>query len=333
MPVITSCSYRPPFWYPGGHAQTILPRLLHAAPAISYVRERVATDDNDFFTLDWLHAERRNCGKPKVAILSHGLEGSSRSRYMRCAAHALARRGWDVAARNYRSCGGEMSRAPKLYHSGETGDLHTAILHCLRKGYTRVALVGFSVGGNQVLKYLGEAPERAPAAVAAAAAISVPCDLHGCSMTLARRENWIYMEYFMRSLRAKVREKHKVFPELFPVAGLGAMRTFEEFDGAYTAPRNGFADARDYWTKASCAPFIRDIRIPSVIINARNDPFLTESCYPIRAAEENPMVFLMMPKEGGHVSFPDGPGSGTAWLHDAIIGFLEQSDGASLCPA
>jgi predicted alpha/beta-fold hydrolase len=164
------------------------------------------------------------------------------------------------------------------------------------------------MGGNQTLKYLGEAPERVPSRVTAAVVFSVPCDLPGAAVELDKPGNTVYMRYFLRSLRQKVRLKHTLYPDLYPLDGLEAMRTFAEFDGAYTAPVHGFASARDYWEKAASLPHLGKIRVPTLLVNARNDPFLSAGCYPVRIARENPHLYLEMPEQGGHVGFPGGDG-------------------------
>ena len=325
MPVIARCTYSAPFWLPGGDAQTIGARLFSCIPNLPYTREQLELADGDYIYVDRLYCSKRE-DRParKLAILSHGLEGDSDRAYMRALAVVCVRRGWDVAARNFRGCGGAMNRLPKLYHSGDVEDLDAVVRYAVSKGYGEIALAGFSMGGNQVLKYLGERADDAPKEVTCGVAVSVPCDLTGCSAMLGRPRNRIYMEYFMRTLRGKIREKHAAFPALFDVTKLDAMKTFKEFDDAFTAPLNGFSDAEDYWTKASCAPCLPKITRPSLIINARNDPFLSDACYPIRAAEENAALCLMMPKTGGHVGFPTMFGKTVGWLENTVADFLEK---------
>ncbi len=323
MPVRSNCDYAPPFWLPGGHAQTIGSRVVCSVPRVSYRRERLELPDGDFMLLDWLYATG-DPAKPanRVAVVTHGLEGDSARSYVRALALVLLERGWDVLARNLRSCGGEMNRLPTFYHSGETGDLHTAVMHCLDKGYGCIALAGFSIGGNQVLRYLGGQGGAVQPAIRSAAAVSVPCDLTACSQVLAKRENRLYMKYFLRTLREKVREKHARYPDLFDLDGLEAIKTFREFDGRYTAPLNGFSSAEDYWEKASSLPLLGGIRIPTLLINARNDPFLAEPCFPMKAAEGSDMLTLMMPACGGHVGFPGPAGKTVGWLEREIADFL-----------
>ncbi len=264
-----------------------------------------------------------------IVILSHGLEGHSRRTYMRGMCLALTAAGWDCAARNFRACGGGMNRSPGMYHSGQTQDLHAAVEHCLGLGYRRIVLAGFSMGGNQTLKYLGEDPDKVPAEVAGAAAFSVPCDLAGSAAVLDKPANQVYMRYFLRTLREKVREKHARYPELYPLEGLEDIRTFGEFDGRYTAPVHGFASARDYWEKSSCLDFLPRIRVPALLVNATNDPFLSPSCFPADVARGHSRLFLETPEAGGHMGFPSGAraGNGCWWPEERTLRFLESLDG------
>lgn len=328
MPVVYQPVYTAPFWLPGGHAQTIGPRLFCFVPRLPFHRERIETPDNDFFLLDWLFVSgSANSLSAKVAILSHGLEGDSTRSYMRAMAIELNRRGWDVAARNLRFCGGPMNRLPTMYHSGETADLATTVKLCEGRGYGSIALIGFSIGGNQTLKYLGEKPGEVPGVVKAGVGVSVPCDLAGCSTVLDLPSNRIYMEYFMRTLREKIRRKHAAFPCVFSLKGLDAIKTFKAFDDAYTAPLYGFSGAEDYWAKASSAPHLGAIAVPALVLNARNDPFLSPSCFPEEIAARSSRLTLLVPEQGGHVGFPTRYGKTVGWLERTIAGFLDDAMG------
>lgn len=321
MPWVTDSSYRAPWWLPGGHAQTIFPSLCRRLPALSFERTRLATPDGDRFLLDWHRAGPRPAGT--VAVLSHGLEGHSRRIYMRGMCLAFAGQGWDSAARNFRSCGGEMNRTPRMYHSGQTDDLHTVVRHCLERGYRKILLVGFSMGGNQTLKYLGEAPERVPDAVKGAVVFSVPCHLPGAAKQLDQPGNAVYMRYFLRTLRQKVRQKRALYPDLYPLDGLDAMRTFAEFDNAYTAPVHGFASGRDYWEQASCLPHLHRIKVPTLLVNAVNDPFLSAECFPVSIAERSSHLTLEAPREGGHVGFAGSGKSSLYWSENRAVTFFQ----------
>jgi predicted alpha/beta-fold hydrolase len=322
MPLLPCSSYAAPIWLPGGHAQTIFPSLLRSLPELSFNRAFIPTPDGDRIALDMLPAGEKQ-GK-SVVILSHGLEGSSKRKYMRGMCRIFAAQGWDCAARNFHGCGGEPNLTPGLYHSGQTEDLHTTVLYCLELGYERIALVGFSMGGNQVLKYLGEEPDRVPGRVAAAAVFSVTCHLPGAARVLDQPGNAVYMRYFLRTLRKKVRQKHALYPELYPLDGLEAIRTFAEFDGRYTAPIHGFASARDYWEKAASLPHLPRIAVPALLVNARNDPFLSKDCYPVHTARQSRFLFLEMPDNGGHVGFTSRLGETVYWSETRAVEFFRQ---------
>ena len=320
MPLVHASTYKAPVWLPGGDAQTMYPPLFRRLSPLFHETKRVATPDGDWFSLDHYRAEK---AEPRqVVILSHGMEGSNKGGYIIGMCQAFLAAGWDCFARNFRACGGTMNALPGMYHSGQTEDLHTAITLALKEGYTRIALVGFSMGGNQVLKYLGEAPKRVPPEVAGAVAFSVPCDLHGCALELARPKNKLYMHYFMRTLREKVRAKHRDYPASYPLEGLDAIRSFQEFDDRYTAPVHGFTSAHDYWSKSSCLPVLEGIRIPTLLVNAQNDPFLSPSCFPASLARAHPFLTVEFPLQGGHVGFvPSGP-RGRYWSEKRAVDFI-----------
>jgi len=322
MPFLNESPYKAPVWLPGCHAQTVFPSLFRRLPDIAMKRHRFTTPDQDILNLDfYLPGESRS---DTVAILSHGLEGDSRRAYMMGMALALAGLGWDCICRNFRCCGGEINQGPLMYHSGDTNDLHSVVEFAIRQGYGRVVLVGFSMGGNQVLKYLGEFPHRVPKEVRAAAVFSVPCDLTGAARELDRPKNRIYMRYFMKSLREKVRLKHRRYPEYYPLAGLERITTFAEFDNRYTAPVHGFASAKDYWRRASSLPFLGKIRIPTLMVNARNDSFLSGACFPVKLADQSANFHLETPAGGGHVGFTSPCGEKIYWSESRAAAFLSQ---------
>lgn len=326
MPCLRKSTYRAPRWLPGGHSQTIFPSLFRCVPQVAFTRGRLTTFDGDFILLDTCSAGRSlgDDAPRTVAILSHGLEGDSRRKYMRGMCLAFAAEGWDCVARNFRACGGQMNLAPGMYHSGQTDDLHAVVEHCLRLGYERVLLAGFSMGGNQTLKYLGEDPDRVPPQVTAAVAFSVPCNLPGAAKVLDRPQNAVYMRYFLRTLRRKVRMKHPLFPELYPLDGLDAIRTFAEFDSRYTAPIHGFNSAAEYWQKSACLPHLHSIRVPTLLVNAGNDPFLSSQCSPADVAEESAVFYLERPEEGGHVGFASPLGTKRYWSEARAVEFFRK---------
>jgi uncharacterized protein len=300
MPLIAS-SYRPPWGVANGHLQTILPVLSRRVPRITCERERIVTTDGDFLDLDW----NRDHHSPSLVIITHGLEGNSSNASVQGMAAAFHRAGWDTLAWNLRGCSGEPSRLLRTYHSGAWEDLQCVIEHAAG-GYRNIALVGFSIGGNLTLKYLGESGISGASinpVIKGAVAFSVPCDLASSAKVLESRINSIYMNHFLRDLRRKIREKATAFPGGISTEGLDHIRTFREFDGTYTAPLNGFLSAEDYWAKASCKPSLRGIAVPTLLINALNDPFLAPECFPREEAASNPHLYLELPESGGHLGF------------------------------
>ncbi len=282
----------------------------------AYERERIETPDGDFLDLDWARV-----GADRVVVISHGLEGSTDRAYVRGMARALNRHAWDALAWNLRGCSGEPNRLLRLYHSGATEDLDAVVQHALRH-YDHVALVGFSLGGNMTLKYLGERGDAVDARVRRAVAFSVPVDLAASSVRLGAWENGLYMRYFLRSLRRKVRAKASRFPGEIDAAGLRRIRDFRGFDDRYTAPLHGFEDAEDYWRRSSSRPFLSAIRTPTLLVNAADDPFLAPACYPIDIARESERLRLEIPAHGGHVGFVCFGEDGAFWSERRAAEFL-----------
>jgi predicted alpha/beta-fold hydrolase len=318
MPIISPSSYRPPLLLPGGHLQTVAPTLARHRFSLRYERERIDTPDGDFLDLDWSRT-----GARRLAILSHGLEGSSGRWYILSMAEALNRAGWDVLAWNFRGCGGEPNRTLRFYHSGATDDLQVVIDHALSSGaYESLALVGFSLGGNVTLKYLGERGGGIDPRIVAGVAFSVPCDLRSSAGALARPANGIYMRRFLNTLGEKVRAKAMAMPGLIDAEGIDAMRTFREFDDRYTAPLHGFRDAEDYWARCSSLGYLRGITIPALLVNAANDPFLAPGCFPVEEARASACFSLEIPAAGGHVGFPGRSRDGRYWMARRAVEFL-----------
>jgi predicted alpha/beta-fold hydrolase len=317
MPILTSRFHPPPFLR-NGHIQTILPALLPRRLSIAFERERLELEDGDFLDLDWA-----GMGRDKLAILSHGLEGCSDGNYNLGMATALRAAGWDALAWNLRGCGKEMNRLPRSYHSGETGDLGAVIRFAATK-YSRIALIGFSLGGNLTLKYLGESSPHP--AVIGAVAISVPIDLAASARALDQRwSNRIYLRRFMKSLLAKVEAKALRFPDQLDTSRCRTIRTFQEFDDRYTAPIHGFRDAADYWNKSSARQYLDRITVPTLLLNARDDPFLTPECFPFAEAEQHSYLFLEAPESGGHMGFIDLARASQLWSEGRVVEFLTTS--------
>jgi predicted alpha/beta-fold hydrolase len=314
MPTVSPSGYRPPFGFGNGHLQSIYPALFRRVETITTRRERIDTPDGDFLDLDW---SPRQHGR--LAIISHGLEGSSSQPYIQGMARALQRRGWDSLAWNFRSCSGEPNRRPYSYHSGATGDLQVLLDHV--EGYEKIALVGFSLGGNITLKYLGDCGANIDSRITRAVAFSVPCDLESSAEKMAGFAQRFYMKRFLKCLRMKIRQKIAAHPDKVKDEGLDAMRTFREFDEKYTAPLNGFADAEDYWARCSSKPVLGKIRISTLLVNARNDPFLPAACHPRAEAVASEHFFFENPASGGHVGFVQR--GGEYWSETRAAEFLE----------
>jgi len=321
MPLVAHSSYQPPFYMFNGHVQTIVPSLWRSVPEVRYQRERIETEDGDFLDLDW--SRQPQGAGDTLGIVSHGLEGDASRPYVRGMVRALNQAGFDALAWNYRSCSGEMNRLLRSYHLGDTDDLDFVVRYALGSGhYQRVFLTGFSAGGNVTLKYLGEKPERVPAQVARAAVFSVPTDLKSSSYQISRPENRVYMHRFLKSLRAKIRQKAVLLPGQVDVSDLDKLINFPQFDSRFTAPMHGFTSADDYYERSSSGRYLAGIRIPTLLVNAENDPFLAPSCFPRDAAAQSRFVFLETPPEGGHVGFAEGPPDGEYYSERRALEFL-----------
>lgn len=317
MPLISS-KYRAPFGFQNGHTQTIFPTLVRWVSGLSYQRERITTPDGDFLDLDWARVE-----SPHLVILCHGLEGCSSRAYIKGMARACNRRGWDVLAWNYRSCSGEINRTLRFYHMGATEDLETVLEHVRQNShYERISLVGFSMGGNLILKYLGERLETEQKRIHRAVAFSVPCHLEASAEYLARPQNAVYMKRFIKMFRAKIAAKAKLFPGQISTEYAQEMTTFREWDEYYTAPLHGFKNAEDYWAKCNSLQFIPQIQVPALLVNARNDPFLPRECYPETQARASDHFHLEVPHSGGHVGFVSFNFRGEFWSEQRATEFL-----------
>ena len=315
MPVITN-DYKPPLFFKNRHINTIYSSLFRKTKLPSFKRKRIETLDDDFLDIDLIEN-----GSKKIAILCHGLEGSSDSKYIQATSKLLSLNGYSVAAMNYRFCSGEINRQLVTYHSGKTDDLHVVINYVL-PNYDSIYLVGFSLGGNLILKYNGEALFSLSSKIKANVAISVPVDLKGSSIALKRSENILYRRRFIRTLSKKMYLKHQQFPNQLDVAPLKKVKTLTDFDNFFTSKINGFIDAEDYYLKASSKQFIPNISKPTLLINSLDDPFLSESCFPISEAKENSKFYLMTPSHGGHVGFISK--GDFYWSEIQILNFLNR---------
>jgi len=253
------------------------------------------------------------------------LEGSSQSPYIKGMVKHFYQAGWDCLAWNYRDCSGEPNRHLYSYHSGATDDMGFMINTILnQKKYQTIVLVGFSLGGNVNLKYIGENPTQLPPEIKAAAIFSTPLDLMACSLNMERLSNKIYTRRFLQTLKQKIREKAIRFPQQVDTTHLTSIRTLKEFDDLYTAPIHGFKDAKDYYQRCSALNFTHQIQIPTLIVNAENDPFLAKESYPIHYFEQLKNVFFEVPLKGGHCGFVSYNPSNTYWSERRALAFVQQ---------
>lgn len=314
MPLIQS-EFRPAFFLRNAHAQTILGAFIRGWQRLRFESERLELADGDFLDLRWIRRSH-----DRLAILSHGLEGTAHQGYIREIAAKLEKAEWDVLAWNFRGCGDEPNRLVRMYHSGATEDLR-AVIDYVAPSYASIALIGFSLGGNLTLKYLGEAPPHS--AVRTGVAISAPVDLAaGARMLDTRWANRIYLRRFISSLIAKVEAKALRFPDQISAEGSRSLRTFKEFDDRYTSRLHGFRDAADYWQQASSRQYLSGITVPTLLLNAQDDPFLGAECFPYEEAKQNPLFYLETPAAGGHLGFLEFAGGLRSWLEPRIAEFL-----------
>ncbi|MEN7548424.1 alpha/beta fold hydrolase [Rapidithrix thailandica] len=319
MPVIRNSTYKPPALLKNKHLQTIYPFLFRKVKGISYQRERIETKDGDFLDLDWTQGPESD----RLVVVLHGLESSSEAGYVMGMIKAFQRRGWAGLAVNYRGCSGEPNRLLRSYHSGETDDVRTILSHVLEKDrYKEIALVGFSLGGNILLKYLGEQATRLPKEFQGAVAISTPCDLHKAAFHLSKTSNQIYLRRFLKSLKKKAQEKEGLAPETLSLQAIHQARDFVTFDNLFTAPVHGFESAIDYWTKCSSKQYCPSIQLPTLLINAQDDPFLPRECFPLEEAEKSKHFHLEVPRYGGHVGFVTYNDEGEYWNETRTLDFI-----------
>ena len=329
-PLSESAPYGAPRWLPGGHLQTLYAALLVPRPEVAYRRERWDTPDGDFIDLDWVESpsavSRQSPPREErpLVVLFHGLEGSSRSHYALALMAELNRRGLRGVVVHFRGCSGELNRLPRAYHSGDAQEIDW-ILRRLRAQNSSAPLfaMGVSLGGNALLKWLGERGEAATRVVDAAAAVSAPLDVLAMGDELDRGFNLVvYSRNFLKTLKAKALAKLERHPGLYDGKAVLAASTLREFDDLVTAPLHGFRNTDDYWTRASSKPGLKNIRVRTLVLNARNDPFLPVAVLP-GTGEVPGFVTLEQPEEGGHVGFVGGGFPGNYdWLPRHVLNFF-----------
>lgn len=311
--------YKPNIFMRHAHVHTIVPSLFRKVPFTYATRERVELTDGDFVDVD---ISRQ--GNKKAVLLCHGLEGSSRSQYVLGMAKALLPLGVDVLAVNHRSCSGEMNRLPRMYHHAAFEDM-AEVLQKYAPNYDEIALVGFSLGANLIVHFLADLAKQKSnplkAKIKAAVCFSAPLDLVEGVEVIHQANNKLYHDRFLKSIKKKMALKQNILVDL-NLKPLSEIKTLNDLDDHYTAPLHGFKDGHDYHVQASCYQKLPSIEIPTLIIQALDDPFLSEGCFPIQAAKESKMLHLQLPKYGGHVGF-SAKGE-VYWSEQQAINFLQK---------
>lgn len=325
-------AYEAPLWLPGGNAQTIVAAKLahrYTGAAPQWQRERWETPDHDFIDVDWLQQPQTSTTTPNASapllVLFHGLEGSSNSHYAQAFACQAQSLGWQMALPHFRGCSGEINLAPRAYHSGDFEEVGW-MLSRLRSAHSGpMYAVGVSLGGNALLRWAQEMGEGATQVVQAVAAVCSPIDLAASGHAIGRGFNrWVYTRMFLNTMKPRALQKLKQYPGLFDRQALMSASTLYAFDNVFTAPLHGFLNTDDYWARASAKPGLSRTRLPALVLNARNDPFVPATCLPAAQAV-GPWVRLWQPQEGGHVGFPSGvfpshvramPAAVLDWLHN-----------------
>lgn len=298
MPIIKS-TYEPTFLFRNYHISTVYSAIIRRVE-VAQQRERMELQDGDFLDLDWSFSTGETS---RLLVVIHGLEGSAKRPYVTGLAKYFTKHGWDVAAVNLRGCSGELNRQFRSYHAGATDDLQEVVEHILKKEkYKTIAFNGFSLGGNLMLKYLGENREF-PKQLKAAVMVSVPCDLESSLKQLQKKKNLIYAKRFLHKLRSHLLLRAKQFPEQISEEEIAACDSLFDIDNLYTSRAHDFENAIDYYEKNSSLQFLKNIKIPTLLINAKNDGFLSPDCYPIEIARKSKNLFLEIPEYGGHVGF------------------------------
>lgn len=322
MPIL-SCNFNPTLPFKSAHFNTMY-RLLFMKDTIKYQRKRITTWDNDFIDLDF-----SAIGSETLVLLIHGLEGSSYSNYMITTSNYLNNTGFDTVCMNLRSCSGEDNALLETYHSGKTDDVDFIVRHLTTNyEYKNIIIVGFSLGGNLTLKYLGEYINM-PIEVKGGIAVSVPIDLTTSQAELSKLKNKIYLNEFLKTLKLKILEKSEKFPEYKINKKLLFNATkFRHLEKQYTVPVFGFKNSEDYWLKASSKPYISKIEVPTLLINSLDDTFLSKECYPFKEAENSANFYLLTPNYGGHVGFTSSFNNDeNKWVEKKITEFIQENIG------
>ncbi len=318
MPYTSSTNYRPSYLFRSKHWSTIYPSVFRKIPEVIYERERMELPDGDFLDVDWSRKEGRH-----LVIVLHGLEGSADRPYVRGIIRVMNQAGWDGVGLNFRGCSGTPNRLARGYHSGETGDIKYLVEKIMAEAnYETINLVGFSLGGNVTMKFLGELGKQLPAPIKRAVGISVPVDLYGSCLEIQRLHNRIYLNSFLKNLKIKARLKESVLQSHIDLEKVYQSKDFFQFDGAATAPLHGFSSATEYYKNSSSLNYLPQITIPVLLINALNDTFLSETSYPVELAQKSKNIHLITPKYGGHVGFVTRHPENIYWTEQMVRNFF-----------
>ncbi|RME96803.1 MAG: alpha/beta fold hydrolase [Bacteroidetes bacterium] len=323
MPYLQRSSYRPPFLFRQAHVNTIYPALFRRVAPLPYERITIDTPDADFLDLDFV---RR--GHARIVVGLHGLEGSSKRPYIQGMLWQFLKRNWDVVGMNFRSCSGRMNRQLVSYNMGTSGDLKLVVEALIEMGYREIVLIGFSLGGNVTLKYLGEVGKLLPAAVRGAIAVSVPCHIASANKEIAKLENRLYLRRFLRTLHQKMAIKAQQFPGQIQIPER-AFTTFHEFDDHFTGPLHGYRNGQDYYERCSSLQFLPYIARPALLLNAQDDTFLSPLCYPRELAARSSYLYLETPTYGGHVGFYQKVAKGGYYSERRAVAFVDEVLGCS----
>ncbi|WP_405605354.1 YheT family hydrolase [Polaribacter sp. Asnod1-A03] len=321
MPVLIS-DFSPSFPFKNAHLNTIY-RSVFTKESNNYSRKRITTWDNDFIDLDFSLV-----GSKILVLLIHGLEGSSKSNYIISTTNHLNKKGLDAVCFNLRGCSGDDNLLLGTYHSGKTEDVDFVINHLLKNyNYDSIVILGFSLGGNLILKYIGEQAEKISPKIKVGIAISVPIDIATGELELEKFKNKIYLNRFLKSMKTKILEKSEKFPELYiDKEKISKATRFKHLESVYTAPVFGFKNPEDYWAKASSKPHLSKIKIPTLLINSKDDTFLSKKCYPFDEANSSNSFFLEVTNYGGHCGFISSfDNSKNSWLEDRIEKFIMEN--------
>lgn len=320
MPYIGNSTYVPSRPLRSPHVQAVLSNNLRRLGTVHYTRERISTPDHDFLDLDWAELASET-----LVIISHGMVGNTSQSYVKGMVKACQRRNFSALAWNSRGCSEEINRLPKFYHGGDTSDLRVVLHHVIAtRHYKKIALIGFSMGGNIILKYLAEESGVVDAKIYAAAVFSVPCDIQASALKFAEHKNRFYLRVMMNTVKKMMAAKNIIMPGSFPPSLVARINNFTDIIELHTVPAFGYESPEHYWREASSLHKLSNIAVPTLLINAKDDLFLPDSCYPVETAQESEYLFLETPQYGGHVGFATLGGDGEYWSEHRAMQFLRE---------